>query len=191
MRTVIIIGLACVIGMLAADVQAQERRSEFDEKYGVISERNMFLRERSRPRPPSTRPSSYERPERPPEPPESKFVLRGVAIEEHGFRAYLESSTGMTRVAPGDEIARGHIAEIAIDAIAYVHEEQVTWVFIGQNLAGNKPSAPVATSSSPSTSSDGSSGSTSAGPSNGGTPADMANLSAEERMRLRNRGRNR
>ncbi len=169
--------LTCIILFVATAVLGQDRRSEFDETYGVISERNMFLKDRPRPRAPTSRPSSTQQSDRPPEPPESTFVLRGVAIEENGFRAYLEGGSGMTRVAPGDPIARGHVVEIAIDAIAYEHDGVITWILVGQNLSGTNAASSVV--ASPTSQPGPTSGATS------GTTANTSNLSAEERMRLR------
>ena len=176
--------------------QAQGRRSsstsDLPEEYDSIVNRDMFLRDRQRPRDPSTQPTTMRAVETPPDVPERRYVLRGIVIEDGQLRAYIESTRGgVTRVAPGDSIATGHVIEIAIDAVAYAWPDgSVKWVEIGQNLEGVRQSAPapVATSSgtptSPSATSSGStSGASGTTPGSGST--DTANMSLEERMRLR------
>src|SRR4051812_27263607 len=109
----------------------------YNDRYGVLSERNIFLRERGKP---ATRPTrtyeaspSFSRP-----PAEAVFVLTGIVLEEGQYRAYVEdTSTGRVhRLAVGDTVARGHVLEIEIDAIAYDLNGQGTWVTIGSDLRG-------------------------------------------------------
>ena len=94
----------------------------YTDRYAVIESRNFFLRDRSRPasRPsnsssssPTTRRSAEE-----------SLVLRGIAMEYDGFRAYVEDlNSGSTlRVSPGESLARGHVMTVAIDAIEYEHD---------------------------------------------------------------------
>jgi hypothetical protein len=181
--------LAVVIFLLlgASFASAQSRRSsDLPEEYNVIVDRNMFLRERQRPREPSTQPATTQRTETPPDVPERRFVLRGIVIEDGALRAYIENTRGgVTRVSPGDAIATGHITEIAIDAVAYAWPDgDVKWVEIGQNLEGVRQSAPAPTASPPSSEPTTAGNGTSAAPAPEGTP-NTANLSLEERMRLR------
>lgn len=197
--------LAMIVILLAGSsfAQAQWRRSsssqDLPEEYDAIVERNMFVRDRQRPREPSTQPA-YTRPvETPPDVPERRFVLRGVVIEEEGLRAYFENTRGgITRVSPGDAVATGHVTEIAIDAVAYAWPDgDVKWIEIGQNLEGVRQSAPAApvasTGTSSSSATSASSGTPAGAPSNGASSGstDTANLSLEERMRLRAQQRGR
>lgn len=163
--------------------------SPSDNPYDVITERNMFLRDRPRPRVVTTRPAPATRPVEVviPETPEQRYVLRGVAIEDGEYRAYFEhvrTGEGL-RVQPGDAIGNGHIAHIDIDAVAYASSEgTITWIDVGENLNGVRdtrsapPSAGPVSSGAPAASTE---------PATG--PADPALQSLEERMRARARAR--
>jgi hypothetical protein len=89
------------------------------------------------------------------------------------------------RLAVGDAVAKGHVLEIDIDAIAYSANGKGTWVPIGCDLQG-KPfnSFPSALSRYVS-----SRGPTSGPSTQGAAPLPIdpnsPNLSVEERMRLR------
>src|SRR5687768_9173571 len=87
----------------------QPQKETFD-RYNVLSERNMFMRERQRPRERSETPRMPQV-ETPPPTPEQTLVLRGIVLEEGELRAYFEdSTTGLAkRVAPGDPIASGRV----------------------------------------------------------------------------------
>lgn len=170
----ILIAFSCALSI------GQTEPTDVQDPYKVLVDRNMFLRERSRPRPASTQRAPTTIPERPPEVPETLYVLRGVVIEDGALRAYFENLRGgMTRVSPGDAIATGEVTQIAIDAVAYDAAGQTTWIEIGHNLLGaqggssSTPPAPpsqdnVVTSAPPTT-----------------LPGDPANMSLEERMKLR------
>jgi hypothetical protein len=204
--------------LFAADPAAPApAKLNYNDRYGVLSERNIFLRERGKP---ATRPSYLSRDSdntfvnRPPL--EAAFVLTGIVLEEGQYRAYVEdTSTGRVhRLAVGDSVARGHVLEIEIDAIAYDLNGQGTWITPGSDLRGQPfsgfPTALsryMAASTNPSSrggsgfggsrdggSRDGGSGGATTGPaaSEGGggvapPPLDpnTAGLSVEERMRLR------
>lgn len=163
--------------------------SPSDNPYDVIAERNMFMRERHRPRDATTRPAPATVPtDYVPDTPERRYVLRGVAIEDGEFRAYFENvRTGEgLQVKPGDAIGNGHVAQIAIDAVAYASTEgAIVWIDVGQNLNGMRDTRSVPSSAGPVASS--TPAASSAGPSTG--PTDPATQSLEERMRARNRGR--
>ena len=176
-----------------ASAQPVERRDLFSEQYGILSEQNIFLRDRSRytrgqgaTTSPSTQPAAV------PLSPEQSLVLTGIVFEDGEYRAYFENlqQPAIVRVAAGEAVARGQVAEIAIDAVAYEQEGQVTWIEIGKDLTGAIPAArSVSTivTSSPTTATPtpaGSPGSSSGAPSS----------SIAEQMRLRrlqelNRGR--
>ena len=157
---------------------SSSRRGGYSERYGLLEDRNIFVRERasrrggSRTSGPSTQSA--------PRPPEERFVLTGVVFEEDGPRAYVENDRAETlRLAPGDKVARGRVAAIVIDAIRYepatgngatattmtsttapttnaaaniATPAQPVWVEIGCDLTG-KPSSLLASSSASSSSS--------------------------------------
>jgi hypothetical protein len=171
--------------VIAAET-APATRQNYQERYGVLSDRNIFLRERGRPAPTSRRSDSSSRSSTP-RPVESTYVLTGIVLEDGQYRAYIEEvgSGRVQRLAVGDSVAKGHVLEIDIDAIAYSAGGQGTWVPIGCDLQG-KPfnSFPSALSRYMSATS-----STSRPSTQGAAPLPIdpntANLSVEERMRLR------
>ena len=153
----------------------ESARQHYSDRYAVLAERNIFLRDRARP---TTQPRPAEPARRSPE---QSFVLTGIVAEEDGIiRAYFEDveGEGVTRIAIGDAIARGRVSAILIDAIEYESNGQRTWVEIGSDLTGR--AAAVA-----------SSGSSDDEPTT--APADAAasidpndpNLTMEQRLRLR------
>ena len=94
-------------------------RASYSDRYGLLEDRNIFVRERSSRR--NGRDRSASTTQAAPRPPEEKFVLTGVVLEDEGYRAYVEDVERMQtlRLAPGDTIARGRVAAIMLDAIAY------------------------------------------------------------------------
>jgi hypothetical protein len=181
-------GLAC--GIAAAQDGQPERgsdrrwdrpgqeRSGFSDRYAVVLENNIFLRERRTQRQSSTQ--STTQPQAPPRP-EKEWVLVGVVFEEGAFRAYFESLTGggVKRAVVGDQIAEGALSEVYIDAVGYMTGDGVTWISVGQDLTGEYiviPGSAGPTAAAPSTA-----------PSPGAAPAaaSPATLSIEERLRQR------
>jgi hypothetical protein len=163
---------------------ASARTASYSERYGVLSEQNIFLKDRSvrteRRTTSSSQPSAR--------PPEEAFVLRGVVVEDDGWRAYVEDTRAerMIRLAPGDKIARGQVTHIQIDAIAYDLNGQPQIVEIGQDLTGRTVAAMYSSDTPPSSGTTQASTSPSAAsqPSNG-INANDPNLSIEAQMRLR------
>ena len=168
--------LACPLFAFGAD-----RADDF----AILSQKNIFMRDRQPPPDPSrwaSRPHETPRPYVP-DPPAKSFVLRGVVIEDNELHAYIENTrTGdVTRLVPGDAVADGHCVGIALDAIAYEQKGNVQWIDIGQNLLGSTVAAPP-----PTTAPAGSTTAPSTGPSSSGTTAsDPALSSIEQRLRER------
>ena len=176
-------GLIASIGV-GADSKSPTTKPDFGTTYGVLSERNMFLKERKAPRPSgSDRPQARPpRDENSPQARERQMVLRGVAIEDNELHAYIENTRNnqIVRVAPGDKLVNGNVVDIAIDAIAYSTEGKTAWIEIGQNLAG------VHTAAAPGTDGDAPSSQPSGGPSIGpAAPLPTEGGSLEERMKAR------
>ncbi|MGN6507629.1 MAG: hypothetical protein ACTHM6_18890 [Tepidisphaeraceae bacterium] len=165
-----VVAMTGAFALAAATTQpTSDTRPTLDD-FTVLSERNMFMRDRPRPRvyerrTPSSRPTErYDTPEAI----ERYTVLRGVVIEDNELHAYVENThTGVVRkLATGDTIGGGRVADIAIDAVQFENDGRFAWVEIGQNLRGARVEAPA---SMPATT----------------MPADAANLSVLERMKLR------
>jgi hypothetical protein len=148
----------------------------YTDKYAVLELRNVFLKDRSRPA--TSRPSSSStQPSH--RSPEEMLAVRGIAIEDNGFRAYVEdlNNNAMLKVSPGETLARGRVTAIELDAIAYEHDGKQTWVNIGNDLTGK--TAPGATPTY------GSSATTSPTTLPANIDLNDPNLTAEQRMRLR------
>jgi len=150
----------------------------YNERYGIVELHNVFVRDRSRPtsRPVSSSSSTTQPAKRSLE---ESLVVRGIAMEEYGYRAYVEDlNTGSTlRLSPGDTLGQGHVTAVALDAIAYEHDGKKTWIEIGSDLTGKTSSAVSPYGSASATT----------GPTT--LPANVnlndPNLSTAERMRLR------
>ena len=174
--------------VLPALARAQRADSSYASKYNVLSDHNIFMKDRGHP---ATRPAPSTQSS--PRDPERSVWLAGVVLEEDGYRAYVENQNVGTivKLAVGDTIARGTIVAIEIDAIAYQSNGRVTWIEVGRDFA-NHPievsSESMSTSievAPPTTSPSGATAS-------GGTPAPaMAinpndpNLTVEQKMKLR------
>lgn len=189
--------IAALILLMGAPAEAQFRRQrnpapepeELDGEYSAVVENNIFLRNRGRrPAPPPT-----SRPVAPPLTREQTLILTGIVLEEGEFRAYFEDTRGnsIVRVAEGEALASGTIAQIMIDAVAYETPDGFRWIDIGHDLTASLPNARAGGTSS-TTSSGGSAataGGTPASTSGSGTetPAtsDPAMMSVEERLRQR------
>ena len=187
-RVIVICVLATFVWPVLA--RAQRADSSYASRYDVLTTHNIFMKERGLP---ATRPAPSTQPS--PRDPERSVWLAGVVLEEDGYRAYVENQNVGTiaRLAVGDAIARGTIAAIEIDAVAYQSNGRVTWIEVGRDFA-NHPIEVVGESMSasveatPTTSPAGASGSSSA--SSGAAPAaainpNDPNLSTEQKMRLR------
>jgi hypothetical protein len=172
--------------MRAADVRAADarpanpvpaKRETYTERYAVLSEHNIFVRDRLRPAS-NARTAATTQHSSPP--PEESFVLAGVVFEDDGFRAYVEDRNAgrIVRLNPGDSLARGRISSIDIDALEYDRNGQLTLVQIGRDFTGQI----VSTMSSASTSAPSPASTAPAGPQI--NPNDP-NLTMEQRLKLR------
>jgi len=139
---VVLTAFAATAVVYSADSKPPEK--SFND-YKVIWEQNMFVKDRRKPNSATSRGSFNSRGnERPTRAPETLFALRGVVFEESKFYAYLEdmSAGKMLRLTVNDPIAKGKIADIEIDAVAYESNGQTTWVTVGTDLRGQSAVLP-------------------------------------------------
>jgi hypothetical protein len=184
MSRAIAVGILATL-ILPALAHAQRTDSSYTSKYNVLSDHNIFMKERGHP---STRPAATQSS---PRDPERSVWLAGVVLEDDGYRAYVENQNVGTimKLAVGDAIARGTIVAIEIDAIAYQSSGRVTWIEVGRDFA-NHPVEVVGESMSasvevtPTTSPSGASPGAGAPTAAAVNPNDP-NLSVEQRMKLR------
>jgi hypothetical protein len=160
---------------------SQQRPPEYRERYSVLVERNIFLRNRSRPpvRTPSTNPSGGSGSQGTRRP-EQSFLLTGIVLEEGRRIAFIENTSAGTteRLAVGAAVAGGKIVEVDFHHLEFESASgQRSKVEIGKTLAGGERSG------------GGGGGGEVAGtqPSDTSAPVDpsKANLTPEERLRLK------
>jgi hypothetical protein len=169
-------------------------REDFASQFGVLADRNIFVKSRTPPVRRDDRPAPSTSPARVPTAEES-LVLRGVVIEDDAsgaagqagasvLRAYFEDqrTRTLTRVTAGDALAKGHVVDVSIDAIAFENQGNIVWVRIGDNLLGER-------SNNSGNAGNAGTSSTTTSPSDGtGTPS--APLSEVERRMRERRQRN-
>ena len=169
---------------------AQDPPPPMDKAFTVLLERSIFSKDgRSRSaRPVSTAPSSqpYVRPLTP----EQANVFRGVLCPDEEYVAFIENiQNGQVNVLKaGDEIAGGRIAAITLDTMNFAAAGKLHEIRLGQNLAGEMPSA----TTMPTGSFTGSYAGTTSPSSSTSTPSDpkqAAILEAMRQKRLREGGR--
>ena len=174
-----VISALFVVSLAATTLFGQQRSGgassdSYRDQFGVISERNMFVKDRVRGRGEgaSTQPST--RPTEAPLTPEESYVLRGVVFENDLFTAYFENlaTSRIEAVNVGAELAQMRIADVALDAVELEKNGQTQWIAIGRDLRGD-PARQTKLS-----------GATTA-PAGPATATDPATLSVEERLRQR------
>lgn len=161
--------------------------------YEVVIEKNIFMRDRSRPvyrpgsRPTTTAPTQHFTKSL-----EEQLVLTGIVFEDGEYHAYVEDTSAdkILRLAGGDDVAHGKITQIEIDAVQYTAAGKAPqWIDIGSDFTGHAYSG-FSDSSYASGSYSSSSSSSSSTPTTGASsqPAinpNDPNLTVEQRMRLR------
>jgi len=117
------------------------------DRYRVLSERNIFLRNRSAPRrersggsPPSAAPSARE-----------YHVLTGVLqLAEDGIAFFEDTRTRETvRVAPGDKLGGGTVTLITLTGLTYERDGAARTIVVGEDLAGVAVTAPAPVAAKP------------------------------------------
>jgi len=110
------------------------------DSYRVLSERNIFMRYRSRPS--GGRPSSAPSVRAPVATAEDYLVLTGIIQQGENCVAFIEDTrTGKTaQLQAGDPLGRGRLTQITRDLVQYACDGNFRQISIGANLAG----APVA-----------------------------------------------
>jgi hypothetical protein len=204
MSTRIAIGSTVLFGGVIAFAAATPSPTSAPTKpsygdYSVVSEKNIFLRDRTRgsaSRTTNPSPGSTTRHERAVE---ETLVLTGVVYEDGGFRAYVEDRNNdkILRLAQGDIVGKGRLGQIEIDAVLYqTSTKPPLWIEIGSDFTGKPYELPTDSGSSASSGSSdspftltGSPGSSqTSGRSSSSQPAlnsNDPNLSIEQRMKLR------
>jgi len=106
------------------------------ESYRVLSERNIFMRYRSRSS--GGRSSSGYSPRPPAVTGEDYLVLTGIIQQGEDCVAFVEDTrSGKTaRLQPGDPLGRGRVTLITRDIVHYAYDGDLRRIAIGANFAG-------------------------------------------------------
>jgi hypothetical protein len=178
---------------------AGQRPEDFGDRYGILNDKNIFLRGR----PPTRRPG--ERSSRAARRREEEFLVTGFALQEGRRVALIENTATRStqRVVQGESIAGGKITEVKFDSLEFETGGKQFKVAIGHNLLGETftaapaPEAPAGAAPAAAPAAGGAAAQAPAGAApaqaaNGAAAAKPgaplpgdANLSLEERMKLR------
>jgi len=106
-----------------------------DPSFEVLLRKSIFARDRSRPDRPTGPPSTGNARTLSPE---QSVVFRGVLCPDEEYVAFMENiQTGqITIVKTGDELLRGRVAGITLDALTYDSGGRVHTIHLGQDLTG-------------------------------------------------------
>jgi len=103
------------------------------DSYRVLSDRNMFVRNRGRPQ----RVRSAMR-VAPPDNPDERLVLTGIIQQGGQYVAFFEDTRTRktTTVEAGDSVGRGRLTAIAMDAVQYTCDGAAAQITVGSSLTG-------------------------------------------------------
>jgi len=103
------------------------------ESYRILSERNMFVRNRVRPQ----RDRGAMR-VAPPDNPDERLMLTGIIQQGGEYVAFFEDTRTRktTTVQAGASVGRGRLTAIVLDAVQYTCDGAATKVLVGSSLTG-------------------------------------------------------
>jgi len=135
LRTWVVVAAAAALASPPA-IAAAERENTWD-RFRVLAERNLFVRDR-RPRLPQSQGPIRHVPAPPAAP---RFVLTGIARRREAFVAFFENTaTGETvRARTGETLGGGVIHAISMNGVDYVADGEATRIAIGDTLTGEPP----------------------------------------------------
>lgn len=112
--------------------------------YEIIVERNIFSRTRGQRRQAPQAEGGPSRPVVVPNP-ESYFVLKGIVRQNAAYIAFVEDTRDgqVLRVRQGDDVARGTVKNLTLDALEYQIDDRTVSVELGYNLEGGFGTAAV------------------------------------------------
>lgn len=131
---------AVLAGVDSPPATAAEPIEGFRERYEIVYQRSIFVRDRRAPAPERPR---AETPPPPPPPLEASFVVVGIVEEGESYRVHVEDrrAGSLLTLRVGDAVARGAVGSIDLDGITYRIDEATIEVPIGSDLLGKAASA--------------------------------------------------
>ncbi len=189
--------IAALVLAAGSALPAETDAGDSWDRYRVLVERNMFLRNRRPPRPPGqsggqtvvVRDSDRD------------IILTGISRRDDEYVAFFENTaTGLTRrIRTGQAVGKGKIGSITLDGVEYERDGAVTQIEVGRSLTGTyvvrATTRPAATQSAgplsgrqepatqPAETTTDSSAAPPAAPPEGGGDSDVTDI--EEQMRRR------
>ena len=115
------------------------------EDYRILSERNIFVRNRSSGTGRSSMSAASVAPPRPAaDSNDARLVLTGIVQQGAGHVAFFEDTRSgkTTTAAVGESIGRGRVTAITLDAVQYAADGAAVKIAIGSSLAGVAVSMP-------------------------------------------------
>ncbi len=180
---ILIFSSMAVAQQSASPTTRPQQRLSYSDQYSSLEDHNIFLKDRRTrrrdDRGSSTRPAQKTA--------EELLVVTGIVVEEGVYTAYVEDtdSHAVTKLSPGQKIARGTVGSCDIDAVEYIRDGKSNWIQIGQDFTGKNSYAFAAASSSGSYTSASASEPTTIPAELKGLNINDPNLTTEQRMRLR------
>ena len=131
--------LIAAAAVLAWPTLAATGQTDSWDRFRLLAERNMFLRDRRSP--PSQRPAPTA-PATVAAEPDRHIMLTGIAKHGSEYVAFLEDTrTGETiRVRVGEAAGKGKLTAITLDGVDYECGGTMARIEIGSSLAGSTPS---------------------------------------------------
>ena len=116
-----------------APAPAAQPAEDFAGRYGILTEKNIFVRNR-----PPTRRGGAPVVSSGPRRPEESLVLTGIAIQEGRHVAFIENraTRSTQRLKPGDTVADGKVVAIDFDGLDFESNGQKVRVAVGRNFLG-------------------------------------------------------
>ena len=107
------------------------------QRYRILVDRNIFLRNRRRPQPRTIRSARWTQPTTTDT--DGDLVLTGIARRDGTFVAFFEDlQTGLTiQVPTGRTVGKGKIAAISLNGVEYQRDGAVRSIEIGRRLTGS------------------------------------------------------
>lgn len=141
-RTVLTTTVASALAVFAAEpAPARAQSAPMAESYQLLMEKSIFSKDRRSAGSVANLPTQPVRVLSP----EQSVAFRGVLCPDEEYVAFVENvQTGqISIVRTGDELARGRVAAITLDTLAYDAGGKLHYIQLGQNLAGEVAGATI------------------------------------------------